>query len=292
MPFLAIFRHDLRTVGSNWLVRFWFGGCVLLTMFLLLMNWERFETAPLIASTLLPYLVFPWFLIVMVLGITPLSGTRAEALSDSILSRPVNRCEYLLAIWCSRVSVVLGVFLVVMVPAALIAACAERAEFENTVTFYGATATLALVGIVLVLQVSLAFLLGTFMRSSLLSIVILLVCWYPINGVLSMFQLEEFSPIALSRALPTLLESEWKSSEDAEVEDEEDLREAGEQLMRTIGSVWGGSSDPQPPAKKKEVFYDKEAFKDFSLPRVILGYGIPAVLCLGISLIAFSVRDV
>jgi hypothetical protein len=47
----------------------------------------------LIALILSPYLIFPWCLIVMALGISPVTGSRLDALSDGILSRPVNRHE-------------------------------------------------------------------------------------------------------------------------------------------------------------------------------------------------------
>ena len=69
MPFLMILRHDLRTLVESWLVRLWLVATVLLTMFLTLANWDNFQTAPMIASLLFPYLVFPWFLVVMVLGV-------------------------------------------------------------------------------------------------------------------------------------------------------------------------------------------------------------------------------
>ena len=44
----------------------------------------------------------------MVLGISPVTGARLDALADGILSRPVTRYEYLLASWLARVLVVLA----------------------------------------------------------------------------------------------------------------------------------------------------------------------------------------
>jgi hypothetical protein len=64
---------------------------------------------------LFPYLVFPWFLVVMVLGISPVTGSRLDSLSDGILSRPITRYEYLLAAWAARVTAVLAVYLVLKV---------------------------------------------------------------------------------------------------------------------------------------------------------------------------------
>ncbi|NQT11364.1 MAG: hypothetical protein HQ582_01360 [Planctomycetes bacterium] len=114
---LAIFRHDLRSLMGSWLVRLWLVATLLLTFLLLMSNWPHFQDAPLIASVLFPYLVFPWFLVVMVLGVSPVSGTRVEALADGILSRPVTRYEYLVAAWLARVAIVVIPFLLVSIAA-------------------------------------------------------------------------------------------------------------------------------------------------------------------------------
>ena len=104
MPFLAILRHELGTLCASWLVRLWLVATALLALILASSNWSNFQTAPLVASMLFPYLVFPWSLVVMVLSVNPVSGSRAEAVADGILSRPVTRYEYLLASWTARVT--------------------------------------------------------------------------------------------------------------------------------------------------------------------------------------------
>src|SRR3990172_1980627 len=211
MPFWAILRHDLRSLLGSWLVRLWLAGTVLLSLLLTISNWAHFQTAPLIASLLFPYLVFPWFLVVMVLGVSPVSGARAEALADGILSRPITRYEYLLATWSARVAVVVVPYLIVMIASISLLSAVERSQVpEDTVTLYGITAAVGVVGLVLVFQVSLAFLAGTLLRTPLLALVVLLALWYPVNGVLDAFRLEEFSPITLSRTIPTLLRQPWR----------------------------------------------------------------------------------
>ena len=94
MPFLAILRHDLRGLFASWLVRLWLGATALLTLILTLSQWSESPSAVLISSLLFPYLVFPWFFVVIVLGVGPVSGSRSESLADGILSRPVARHEY------------------------------------------------------------------------------------------------------------------------------------------------------------------------------------------------------
>ncbi|MBC8355618.1 MAG: hypothetical protein H8E66_26870, partial [Planctomycetes bacterium] len=76
---------------SSWLVRLWLVATALLAMIQLLSNWGSFQTAPLIAILLLPYIIFPWSLMVMMLSVNPLSGSQSGVAADGILSRPVTR---------------------------------------------------------------------------------------------------------------------------------------------------------------------------------------------------------
>src|SRR4030042_5784337 len=213
MPYLAILRHDLGALWSSRLVRLWLAGTALLTFILTLSNWSRFQDAPLICSVLFPSLVFPWFFVVVVLGVSPVSGSQAEALADGILSRPVSRCEYLLATWSARVLVVWSVYLAVMVPAIAVVALAKRPTPEDAVTVYGIVGALGLVGLVQTFLVSLGFLAGTLLRKPLLAVVVLIFVWYPISLTLSLFSLEEYSPVSLSRALSTQLRTPWRQND-------------------------------------------------------------------------------
>jgi ABC-type transport system involved in multi-copper enzyme maturation permease subunit len=291
LPFQAILRHDLRTLRDSWLMRFWLIGTLLLTFVVLSGNWARLETAPLLASVLFPYLVFPWFLVVMVLGVNPVSGTRAEALADGFLSRPITRQEYLLAVWAARVVVVLAVYLVVMVPAVAIAVLAKRPPAPDHVTLYGIVAAMVVVGLVLVFQVSLAFCIGTLLRRPLVSVVVLLFLWYPVNMLLSVFQLESLSPISLNQALPVLLRQPMIADANAVgPADKVQLEAMQAQTADFFVSVLSGSTPPPRPPRDTP-FYDNPAYKDFSLWRVLLGYGIPTFVAVGLSMLVFSLRD-
>jgi hypothetical protein len=139
---------------------------------------------------------------------------------------------------------------------------------------------------VLTFQVSLAFLLGTLLRRPLLAIVMLLVIWYPVDVILHGFQVEEFSPITLSQALPTLLRQPWRGAEEETPEGltDEDVEEMGRQFVAFLS---GGRA----PAKPEPGFFDRGDYKDFSLLRVILGYGIPTLLALGLTTLSFCWRD-
>jgi ABC-type transport system involved in multi-copper enzyme maturation permease subunit len=288
MPFTAILWHDLRMLWSSWLVRLWLIATALLAMIQIMGNWSQFQTAPLIAVLLLPYIIFPWSLMVMMLSVNPLSGSKSGVAADGILSRPVTRYAYLLAAWTARVTLVLSVFLIVTVPAIAIVALAERPAPADEVTFYGIAASLAVVGLVLTFLVSVGFLLGTLLRNTLLAIVVLVFLWFPVNFVLNVFSLEEFSPISLTQALPTLLRQPWDETE--EEEPEPTMDEALRDAMGFFSSL-GGNSTPQ-PQPEEQSFFDRGNYEDFSLRRVFLGYGIPTLVSIALATLCFCLRDV
>ncbi len=289
MPFLAIVTHEIRFLWASWLVRLWLIGTALLAFLTTAGNWGQMSSALLVASLLFSYLVFPWFLVVFMLGISPVTGTRLDALADGILSRPVTRHEYLLAAWVARVLVVLGVFLVVMIPATVIVVAAKRPVPADDVTWYGVIAALGVVSLVLTFLVSVSFLAGTLLRKPLFAVVILTFVWFPISMVMHTFSLEEFSPISLSQALPTLLRTPWKEDAlaDASRTNAQDLQAISDLGNSFISALTGGAPVKQRPAG----FFERGDYKDFALTRVILGYGIPTLAVLGLTLFLFSRRD-
>lgn len=271
------------------MIRLWLALSLVLTLLIVLPNWGQLQSAPLVAVLLFPYLVFPWFLIVMVLGVDPVSGTRVESLRDGILSRPVTRYEYLLASWLARVVVVLAGYLAVVAPAVALVTLARRPVADDRVTLYGTLAALAVVGLVLTFQVSLGFLFGTLLRRPLLAIVVLLLLWYPVNMILHTFSLEEFSPISLSQSLPTLLRQPWSEKEGASRATADlDLEEMARQTAQFM-SVFGGPADQDPA--RKPGFFERNNYDDFSLLRVILGYAIPTLASVALAMLSFCLRD-
>ncbi len=288
MPFLAILRHDLRMLAGSWLVRIWLAAALLLTLGLVATTWRQFPMAPMIASLLFPWLVFPWFVVVMVMGVNPLTGTRAESLADGFLSRPITRYEYLLAIWAARLVVVLGTYLLVILPAIGLVSLAQRPVPPDHVTVYGVVAALSVVALVLSLQVSLAFLVGTLLRKTLLAVVVLLFLWYPANMILHTFRLEALSPISLNQALPTLLRQPWLSSE-ASVRGQDQELDALARQASDFFSVLSGGPTASPPTRQPS-FFEREV-QDFSLTRVLLGYGLPTLGAIALATMCFCRRD-
>jgi len=290
MPYLAVFQHDLITLRASRLVRLWIGATVVLTLLLIAGNWAKFQDGPLIASLLFPYLVFPWFFVVVVLGVSPVSGSRADGLADGILSRPVSRSAYLLATWSARVVLIWGVYLVVTIPAVVVVTLAKRPVPDDTVTLYGIISAIGVVGLVLTFLTSLAFLAGTLLRKPLLALVVLVFLWYPVGLVLSVFSLEEFSPISLNRAISTQLRQTLRTPEthtNDSVSAEETQAFPGQ--IEHFLNVFSGA--PSAPTATRPDFFESEEFGDFSLPRVILGYGLPTVMAVILAMLCFHWRD-
>jgi len=282
---MAILRHELRSLWASWLVRLWLIGTALLALFMLGVGWETpAPTSRLIATLLSPYLIFPWAVVVMILGISPITGSRLEVLADGILSRPITRFGYLLASWAARVLMVLAVFLVVMVPIVFLAVFAER-EADDGVTLYGVVGSLGVVGLVLTFFVSLGFMTGTVLRRPLLAAVILVFVWLLGSWVLLQFSLAEFSTFSLGQALPTLLVTPWNDSEvDDDADEEIDAKPDGPQLTEELRKWMAGPKEPP-------GFYDKGDYGDFSLSRVALAYGLSALAAIGFATLCFYWRD-
>ncbi|TWU15986.1 ABC transporter permease [Allorhodopirellula heiligendammensis] len=288
MPLRAIFTYKLQGLWKSWLIRSWLIATVLVTFLIVTTNWAVTPTAPMIAMLLFPYLVFPWFLVALLLGLNPVTGSRLEALSDGILSRPVTRLEYLLASWSARVTAALAVLFVGIVPAILIVSLADRpASTDDPVTSYGVVASLAVVAMVITFLVSIGYFAGTAFRSSMFAAAALIFIWMPVNLILHTFSLEEFSPISLNQSLPTLLRTPWHDHDaNAEVKltGGEDMQAAADFLSVLIGS--------RPAVTKRDpAFYKRGDYKDFSLGRVIMGYGLPTLTALACTTILFYRRD-
>lgn len=300
---MAILRHELRSLWASWLVKLWLIGTALLTLFMLGVGWETPATASkLIAILLTPYLIFPWAMVVMILGISPVTGSRLDVLADGILSRPITRFGYLLASWAARVVTVLTAFLVVMVPAVCLVVFAERRAADDA-TLYGVVSSLGVVGLVLTFFVSLGFMTGTVLRRPLLAAVILVFVWLLGSSILFKFSLEEFSTISLNQALPKLLQTPWHDSETVAQKDAVDDPDAKD-VASVEGQVADGVSKeelenlqkwldwrPSPPKPKPGGFFEEGDYQDFSLTRVVSAYGLSALAAIGFASLCFYWRD-
>jgi hypothetical protein len=183
---------------------------------------------------------------------------------------------------------VLGVYLAVTVPAIVLIVLAKRPVPDDTVTIYGIVTSLGVVGLVLAFLVSLGFLAGTLLRKPLLALVVLIFIWYPIGLTLSIFSLEEFSPISLNRAISTQLRRPWHQSDDEAKAQPEDAYAFTDQMSNFFNVLSGSPSEPK---ASKPDFFEGQKFEDFSLLRVILGYGLPTLASVFLAALSFYWRD-
>ncbi len=280
-------HYELLVLRASWLARLWLAGSVLLGVFLLASGWASLPTPELTAVLLFPYLVFPWFPVVMILGVDPVTGARLDTLADGILSRPVTRVQYVLASWTARLLVVLGVFLAGTVPLTAWLAFARRHAGDG-ITLFGVAAALSVSGLVLALQMTLGFLFGTVLRRPLLAAVLLLFVWYPWDVVLHRLELEEFSTISLSQAMPELVRAPaWGRPNTVGTGPSREIQASADQAMRFLSGLGGLARTPE----RKPGFFQNRRHEDLSLSRVALGYGLPTALALALALLCFCRRD-
>ena len=110
--------------------------------------------------------------------------------------------------------------------------------------------------------------------------------WFPVNLLLHTFSLEEFSPISLTQALPTVLRQPWRETDVAELGADPEV--ALEDTLRFFSSLGSGTGLA---ASRDDDFFDAEDFTDVSLRRILLGYGTPLVLSISIATLCFCLRD-
>jgi hypothetical protein len=140
LPYAAVFQADLTGLARSWVLRAWFvltvlvalvallqqgpavefkdkpGGAVLAALF---QGSDRVEGSPQTLKELLKIYIVIWVSVVIVLT----GGTISSELgvvADAVLSRGISRWQYFLGKWSARLTAVLCVYALVIVPTALI----------------------------------------------------------------------------------------------------------------------------------------------------------------------------
>lgn len=286
MPLVALTRFELRTLWGGWLVRLWAGAAVLLNFLTLLSWWQVLPNSLLVATLLFPFLVFPWFLVIITLGANAVGGARLETLADGFLSRPITRLEFILASWLARAITVLAVFALAVLPVALIGIYADRPVVEEQVTVDGMIVASVLVVIVLLGLLSLGFLLGILLRNGWIALILAFFVWYPINVLLATFRVEEFSPISLNQAAPVVLRKSWFLP--GERKEQVNLAALQEQFSEFMRNLMG---PPQPQRRERGFFSTVNQYEDIQPARVGLSYGLVTILLTAGAYAIFYWRD-
>lgn len=288
IPVLALTWLELRTLFRSWLVRVWLAAAILLSFVTVLSGWRMLPLPVMIASLAFPFLVFPWFVVIIILGTNAVVASRMDSVADGILSRPITRLEFLVAAWLARTITVLAVFVLAVVPAALIAGLADRPVESDPVATYGVFMASLIVVLVLLGILSLGFFAGVILRNSWLALLVVLFVWYPANLLFTTFRLEELSPVSLNQALPTLMRKTWETADAVNEIRPADLIVLQQQADQFIQSLTGR---PRRPAREPAFFEHDLEYQDIRPWRVMISYAVPIAVFLGFSYLCFYFRD-
>jgi ABC-2 type transport system permease protein len=115
LPYWAVFQSDVRQTLRSWVYRFWVLLTVSATVGYLLYNFGIYqvgivEGGSLHVSKLLYGIVLGSGVIICVLTAGSITSERGT-MADSVLSRGISRHQYFLGKWHSRLTTVLGTFL-------------------------------------------------------------------------------------------------------------------------------------------------------------------------------------
>lgn len=289
LPTAALTQLELRTLFRGWLVRLWLAAAIVLNFITVLSGWQFLTQPVMVASLVFPFLVFPWFVVVIVLGTNAVGPNQLETAADGILSRPITRLEYLAGAWLARAITVLMVFIFSVVPAALITGLADRPVAEDPVTTYGAIVGLGVPMLVLLGVLSLGFLMGVLLRNAWLALLVVLFIWYPINMVLTTFRLAEISPISLNQALPTLLRKTWRDTADQEKINPLEAAILQKQADQFIQALTGRPA--RRPSRTPDFFEHDLDYQNVRPWRIVLSYTVPMFVFFGLSYVCFWRRD-
>jgi hypothetical protein len=248
LPYAAVFQADLASLMRSWVLRAWFVLTVLVALAVLFQRGEPdtaqerpvgavlaallhpIDATPSAAQTLRELLKI--YIVIWVSFIIVLTGGTISAelgvVADAVLSRGISRWQYFMGKWTARMTAVLGVYTLVVVPTALVlwldAAPAElteaavtQAQFEGgetpaaalmpnrTVTFGGAAFALGHVAVILAFVVTCGVALSAGFDSTVISIAVGWVSIYGTGLILSILDVPNFSPGRLIRELPDLI---------------------------------------------------------------------------------------
>ena len=258
LPFWAVFTNDLGSLLRSWVLRIWLVLTAVCALVMLLgrshapatgsASTDRVLAAVLhpgdadageavVVRELLRSYVVLWAAFVIVLT----AGTICSELSvvaDSVLSRGISRWQYFMAKLASRLVGVLGVYLLVMVPTALViwlrAEPAEAAPVQtasvrgnshtllpagsapgrqSSLDLLGAALALAHVGGVLGVVVTGGVALSACFTSTVISIVVTWVTLYGTGLIFSMLDLKYVSPARLLGDLTDMLRGNYVATE-------------------------------------------------------------------------------
>lgn len=253
-----MFTTDLASVARSWVLRAWFVLTVLVTLVTMLDHGDPQTTSQKPGGAVLAALLHPvdtttgeahtlrellkFYIVIWVSFVIVLTGGTVSSelgvVADSVLSRGISRWQYYLGKWTARLTAVLGVYLLVMVPTALVlwvssgpAAPVDKsvaqAEFESeepgvepaplvlrrSHSLAGVAFAVAEVAALLAFVVTCSIAFSASFGSTVISIAVGWVSIYGTGLILSILDVTSFSPARLLREMPDLVRGHYVAAD-------------------------------------------------------------------------------
>lgn len=197
--FLVLLRYDLGQMARSWIVRAWVMLLILLAGFLIVVAANNQEELASETMALYMYAIFAplsW-LAVSIFAASAVSG-EAGVMADAILSKSVNRTEYLSAKLASRIGFTVAVYFLVTLP---LAALLMRYAIPD-VTVGGLVNGLLMVCAMLAFLAALGILVSTLFRNVQFAILAVMVAVLFSGALLQFLGLPWMSTTAVLNQLP------------------------------------------------------------------------------------------
>lgn len=253
-----MFQTDLATLARSWVLRAWLMLTVLAAVVTLLDRGDPQTTSQKPGGAVLAALLHPvdtttgeahtlrellkFYVVIWVSFVIVLTGgtisSELGVVADSVLSRGISRWQYFLGKWTARLTAVLGVYLLVIVPTALVlwvsAGPAQgvnepvmRAEFnseepgvepaplilQRALSLGGVAFAVAQVAALLAFVVTCSIAYSASFGSTVISIAVGWVSLYGSGLILSILDVTNFSPARLLREMPDLVRGQYVAAD-------------------------------------------------------------------------------
>jgi ABC-2 type transport system permease protein len=200
MTFQALLEADLVSMARSWAVRIWLILMTLQAMFMILVSTGEDSSAADALAALLGAFPVIWstFIIINTSGAV---SSEAGVVADSILSKAVTRYDYILAKMAGRLVTVVGLYLVITLPAAYLVSRYGQGSLDTGGTAWAIT----LIGMTLALLTTLSVAFSTLFNRTLVALIVVWFLWYSAAGIAALFQVNDVSPLHIVDSLPDLL---------------------------------------------------------------------------------------
>lgn len=161
---------------------------------------RRVLTSSQLAGKLLRIHLLLWASFAIALGATSIAG-EAESAPESVLCRGVSRIEYFTGKCLARTTAVIGLFLILTVPAILVGAL----RLPNDLTLGGLTRGVAITALALAAVTALSVAGGAWFRNPLVAAAVAWMAIYGLGITAAILEIDALSPLVLVEQLPETL---------------------------------------------------------------------------------------